>query len=39
MTDDSGVNKIKTVSKTLRVNIDNDFIQEIKKRGIYYKIN
>ncbi len=39
LTDDSGVNKIKTVSKTLKVNIDNDFVQEIKKRGIYYKIN
>ncbi len=39
ITDDSGTNKIKTVSKKLRVNIDNDFVKEMKKRGIVYKIN
>lgn len=39
LSDDSGENKIKTVSKALKVNVTNDFIIQLKSMGITYKIN
>ena len=34
-----GENTISTISKSIHVNVTNDFIQKIKKLGIQYKIN
>jgi DNA polymerase-3 subunit alpha len=34
-----GENSITTVSKTIQVNVSNDFVQKLKKLGIRYKIN
>jgi len=39
ITDDLGQNKLRLVSKKFKVNITNDFIQEIKRAGLSYKIN
>jgi len=39
LSDDTGMNKIKTASKSLKVNVTNDFVNLLKSMGINYKIN
>ena len=34
-----GENNLSTISKSIQVNVTNEFVQKIKKLGIQYKIN
>lgn len=37
--DTNSENKLTTVSKTIRVNVTNEFVSKLKKMGIHYSIN